>query len=157
MPLRAHLDIRPALEADEPFLWDMLYLALFVPPGQPPIPRAVLLQPAISRYVRDWGRRAGDSGVIAVLNGLPVGAAWLRLFSAADPGYGFVDETTPELTVAVLPDHRGQGTGTLLLTSLLRTGPSACLSCDPANPAYRLYLRLGFRPLAGSRTMIWNS
>ena len=44
-----------------------------------------------SRYVRGWGR-PGDTAVIALEGGFPVGAAWYRLFPASEPGYGFVDE-----------------------------------------------------------------
>jgi hypothetical protein len=88
------------------FLWEMLYLALFVPPGQPPLPRSVLRDPAIAHYVEGWRMRSGDLGLIALVDGAPVGAAWLRYFAASDPGYGFVSESTPELSVAVLPGRR---------------------------------------------------
>jgi hypothetical protein len=43
--------IRPLAQADEPFLWEMLYHALFVPPGMAPFPRELIYQPAIRRYV----------------------------------------------------------------------------------------------------------
>jgi hypothetical protein len=89
-------ELRPAEASDEPFLREMLYLALFVPPGQPPLPQSVLADPAIARYVEGWGTRSGDSGLIALVQRVPVGAAWLRFFPASDPGYGFVDERTPE-------------------------------------------------------------
>jgi hypothetical protein len=92
----------------------MLYLALFVPVGEPPLPRSVLADPAIARYVDGWGTRKGDSGLIAVVGGAPVGAAWLRCFQAPEPGYGFVEESTPELSIAVLPAHRAKGIGSHL-------------------------------------------
>jgi ribosomal-protein-alanine N-acetyltransferase len=47
--------------------------------------------------------------------GDPIGAAWLRLWSKDEQGYGFVDVHTPELSMAVRPEFRGQGIGTLLL------------------------------------------
>jgi len=147
-------ELRAATISDEPFLWEMLYLALFVPPGQRPLPRSVLRDPAISRYVDGWGKRCGDTGLIALVDSSPVGAAWLRWFPASDPGYGFVDESTPELSVAVLPAHRGNGIGSLLLDRLLDGVPATSLSCDPANPAWRLYLRLGFQPLPDGRKML---
>src|SRR5207249_2223519 len=69
-------------------------------------------------YVNNWGR-PGDTGLLA-FDGMNVhGAAWYRLFSAAEPGFGFVDERTPELTIAVVPSHRGRGTGAELLEALL--------------------------------------
>ena len=39
----------------------------------------------LSRYVDGWGR-AGDTALIAMDGGHPVGAAWFRLFPAACPG-----------------------------------------------------------------------
>src|SRR5215469_17458890 len=105
----------------------MLYLALFVPPGQPPPPQSVLGDPAIARYVEGWGTRSGDSGLIALVQRVPVGAAWLRLFPASDPGYGFVDERTPELSIAVLATHRGKGIGSLLMDRLLQGVDAASL------------------------------
>jgi GNAT superfamily N-acetyltransferase len=147
-------ELRAATASDEPFLWEMLYLALFVPPGDPPLPRSVLRDPTIARYVDGWGTRSGDSGLIALVDSAPVGAAWLRCFPASDPGYGFVDERTPELSVAVLPAHRGMGIGSRLVEQLLQGVHATSLSCDPANPAWRLYVRLGFKPLPDGRTML---
>jgi GNAT superfamily N-acetyltransferase len=147
-------ELRPAEASDELFLREMLYLALFVPPGQLPFPRSVLGDPAIARYVESWGTRSGDSGLIALVHRVPVGAAWLRLFPATDPGYGFVDESTPELSVAVRPDFRNKGIGSLLVARLLQGVDAASLSCDPANPALRLYIRLGFALLEDGRTML---
>ena len=101
------------------------------------------------RYVRAWGRR-GDTAMIALEDGFPVGAAWYRLFPAAEPGYGFVNEETPELAIAVVPSKRGHGIGDALLKSLLdraREAGYACLSLsvDSQNAgAIRLYERHGF-------------
>ena len=101
-----------------------------------------------SRYVRGWGR-PGDTAVIALQNGFPVGAAWFRLFSAAEPGYGFVDESTPELAIAVVPSKRGHGIGDELLQELISKAKAGAydrlsLSVEPGNPARKLYERHGF-------------
>jgi ribosomal protein S18 acetylase RimI-like enzyme len=87
--------------------------------------------------------------VIALEQGFPVGAAWFRLFSAAEPGYGFVDEATPELAIAVVPSKRGHGIGDELLQALLAKAEAAgygrlSLSVEPGNPARKLYERHGF-------------
>jgi ribosomal protein S18 acetylase RimI-like enzyme len=87
--------------------------------------------------------------VIALENGFPVGAAWYRVFSDDEPGYGFVDEGTPELAIAVVPSKRGHGIGDELLKELLAKAKAAgygrlSLSVEPGNPARKLYERHGF-------------
>jgi GNAT superfamily N-acetyltransferase len=72
----------------------------------------------ISRYVDGWGR-PGDTALLAVEGGHRVGAGWFRLFRESAPGYGFVDESTPEVTVVVVPSRQGQGIGQLLLARLV--------------------------------------
>ena len=100
----------------------------------------------LSRYVDNWGRE-GDVALIAAEGPNRVGAAWFRRFTAAEPGYGFVDEQTPELTIAVVPSRRGKGAGKDLLEALLdrarADGYSAIsLSTDPRQVGY--YERFGF-------------
>jgi GNAT superfamily N-acetyltransferase len=72
----------------------------------------------IGRYVDGWGR-PGDTALIAIEGGHRVGAAWFRLFRRSAPGYGFVDDQTPEVTVVVVPSRQGQGIGKLLLHGLI--------------------------------------
>jgi ribosomal protein S18 acetylase RimI-like enzyme len=74
-------------------------------------------EPPVRRYVERWGR-PGDTALIAIQDFQRVGAAWYRLFSADNPGYGFVDEETPELAIAVVPSRRGRGIGEALLEAL---------------------------------------
>jgi ribosomal protein S18 acetylase RimI-like enzyme len=71
----------------------------------------------VALYVKGWGR-PGDTALIAIDEGFPVGAAWYRLFRREQPGYGFVDEETPELAIAVVPSRRGRGIGDALLKEL---------------------------------------
>lgn len=142
--------IRPLSPSDRQLLREMLYLSLHVPEGGPPFPRDVIDRPEIARYVSGWGRD-GDIGFVAVDagSGEPIGAAWLRLLRGDERGYGYVDDETPELGMAVLPEHRGCGVGSELLGRLLRAAAtvyrSVCLSVSAENPAVRLYERAGFR------------
>jgi ribosomal protein S18 acetylase RimI-like enzyme len=109
----------------------------------------VLADPHGNRYLHNWGRH-GDTAVIAVAGCQPVGAAWYRLFSPEEPGYGFSGSSTPELSIGVIPGFRGRGIGGALLTALLQeaenTGFSALsLSVEPHNHrAVALYERYGF-------------
>lgn len=135
--------------ADEPFLWQMLYLAIYVPDNAVAPPRHIVNTPELSRYVQGWGQ-SGDFGLKALASGdtQPVGAAWLRLLTGENRGYGYVNDLTPELSIAVVAQYRGKGIGTLLLKGLLESvrdvysAVSLSVSCE--NPALRLYKRLGF-------------
>ncbi|WP_420456876.1 GNAT family N-acetyltransferase [Rubrivirga sp.] len=140
--------VRLATPGDEPFLWTALYHALHVPPGAEPFPAEAVRRPEIARYVAGWMGRPGDLGVVAEVGGVPVGAAWLRRWPASDRGFGFVDQATPELSMALLPGHRGRGVGTTVLRRLLaearRESDAVSLSVSESNPALQLYRRLGF-------------
>lgn len=135
--------IRKASGRDAPFLRDMVKHAYYWRWAEP----ATADVPA-SRYVEGWPR-PGDRGLILIDESFPVGAAWYRLFTAERPGYGFVDERTPELTIAVVPSRRGRGFGAELLTALLEQAredgySSVSLSVEKDNPAVKLYERFGF-------------
>ena len=130
-----------------PFLRDMLHHAYYWRESA-----SVNEELPVYRYVAGWGR-PGDRAVIALDDFQRVGAAWYRLFTADEPGYGFVDESTPELTIAVVPNRRGRGHGEELLTALLEQARAdgygaISLSVDRANPSQSLYERYGFRPVA---------
>ena len=136
--------IRRGSEHDVPFLRDMLHHAYYWRENAPELEDL-----PVSRYVLGWGRR-GDAGVIAIEDYWPVGAAWYRLFSRAEPGYGFIDEETPELSIAVVPNKRGNGHGSQLLKALIDRARAdgfnaLSLSVEPDNPALPLYEKFGFR------------
>lgn len=104
----------------------------------------------VFRYVQNWGRR-GDAGVIAFSGPNVFGAAWYRLFPANAPGFGFVDEETPEVTIAVVPSQRGHGTGGELLEALLEQARAdgfsrISLSAEPGQTGF--YEKHGFKELS---------
>ena len=143
--------VRRGLPADVRFLRDMLQHAYYW--------RARAAGAVTGRYVKGWGRR-GDAAVIALENGFPVGAAWYRLFTEREPGYGFIDERTPELAIAVVPGARGKGFGEELLVALCRQARAEShlalsLSVDPANPSLRLYEKHGFEKVAETDDGSW--
>ena len=148
--------IRPLAQEDAHCLWEMLYQAVHVPEGAEPPSREIVYSPELAHYVAGWGRD-GDIGYLAVdAAGLLVGAAWLRLLTGADRGYGTVDDATPELSVAVVPDCRGQGIGKRLLSALLDAAAdrydAVSLSVQADNAALRLYRRLGFEVIEDGGT-----
>lgn len=145
--------IRPASSDDAVFLRTMGVLAAGWRSGAPD-EQAIAADPHFGRYIDRWGRE-GDAGVVALEDGRPVGAAWYRFFSADEPGYGFLDRETPEVSIAVDPAFRGRGVGTALLDALCeraqRDGLSALsLSVERDNPALRIYERRGFVEVGGT-------
>jgi ribosomal protein S18 acetylase RimI-like enzyme len=104
--------IRRGGRQDVRFLRDMLHHAYYWRERDPDEGAG-----PVARYVKGWGR-PGDTVLIAIEDGFPVGAAWYRLFRRDQPGYGFVDEETPELAIAVVPSRRGRGIGDALLEAL---------------------------------------
>lgn len=108
----------------------------------------VTAEPALAHYTRlDRGR--GDFGLVAEVDGNVVGVVWLSLFESTDPGYGYVADGVPELSVCVWPGYRGVGLGGMLLDAALsmareRGHRRICLSVEGGNPARRLYRSRGF-------------
>ena len=151
--------IRPVAIADLDFLREILYQALYVPPGHPPFPRDIVLQPELAKYVANWNLDR-DLGFVAAIeeSRTLVGAAWLRLFASNNRGYGYINEHTPELTIAVLPEYRDRGIGTQLLTALFARAKnyysSVSLSVSTDNPALKLYCRFGFETIDRNNTSL---
>lgn len=135
------------MHADEyPLLENFLYEAVFQQPGSLLPSRNIIHLPALYAYIENFGGRKGDLCLCAEVNDVVAGAVWGRLMH----GFGHVDDGTPELAVSVLPTYRGRGLGTAMLGAMLnalgREGYRAVsLSVQKANPACRLYRRLGFR------------
>jgi GNAT superfamily N-acetyltransferase len=134
--------IRPLTHQDEPILWEMLYYGLFSSGQNKPPSRDFVRRPEIARYVEGWGR-VGDTGFVAhdKKNLALLGAAWLR--RPIDKS-----DASPELALAVKPEHRRHGIGTALLTQLVRAHPdhsTISVSFVAGKPVLRLYERFGFK------------
>jgi ribosomal protein S18 acetylase RimI-like enzyme len=156
--------IRPFKERDMSFLWEMLYQSIYFPEGQHVPSREIILkEPNIEKYLKNWGMNH-DHALIA-LDGKknPVGAVWIRLLNRENAGYGFVDDDTPELGMAIRSQHRGQGIGKHLLSEMIGFARSIgytalSLSVAPHNkPALQMYEKSGFEKVyqddGGSWTM----
>jgi GNAT superfamily N-acetyltransferase len=149
--LSTSCDVRPGGSEDVEFIRDMLYEAACWRPDASRPPRdEVLSAPRNAIYVDDWGR-PGDAAVVAQArtDGRKIGAAWYRLMLPKDPGYGFVNAATPELSLGVVSESRGRGVGGALLKALIRTAKSQgfrtlSLGVEKDNPALQIYERHGF-------------
>ena len=150
------ITLRCADHRDTTFLEDMLVEAINWDPPKPRLTRDEVLCHAENRHYVDGWPRETEFGFVAEDSEMrPVGAAWLCFFSQHDPGYGFIAEDIPELSIAVVRHRRAQGVGGRLLRALAdeargRGLHALSLSVEPTNPARRLYERHGFREVGGS-------
>lgn len=139
---------RPAAPEDFAFLATMLgESAVWRPDKATPTGDEVLADPRYARYLEGWPR-PGDHGLVAEEDG-PIGAAWYRTFTAANPGLGYVADDVPELAIAVIAPRRREGIGRGLLCDLIDAGvarghPALSLTVAEANPARELYRSVGF-------------
>jgi ribosomal protein S18 acetylase RimI-like enzyme len=138
-----------ATKGDEAFLWEMLYFAAHMEEDGEVSSHTAKQNPDLMKYVNGWGRET-DVGCVALEphSKRPIGAAWIRLLIGDEQSTSYVDDDTPELAIAVLPEYLGSGVGTLLLQRLLEAAkqhyPRVVLSVRATNPAKRLYERMGF-------------
>jgi ribosomal protein S18 acetylase RimI-like enzyme len=157
---------RPARVRDAAFILQMLFAAgtqKDAPGSEEEMDEYLAQDPGVPRYVEGWGR-PGDAGLIMEDDGTPVGAAWYRLFTEAEPGFGFVGSDVPEFGIALLSDHRDRGLGRRLLEELLELARSqgytrVSLSVAPDNARARhVYAAMGFTEVAideeGYSTMV---
>ena len=145
--------IRVIAPKDYPLLEEFLYLAVYQRDPLQPIPRNVIDEPRVRNYIDAFGKREHDHGLVAEADGRVMGAAWARVLCGNPQGYGYVDDSTPELAISVRPAYRNQGIGTRLMRSLLGHLAAAgytrtSLSVDKHNHASRMYARIGFTVFA---------
>lgn len=140
---------RPLLAHDQDKLWHWLHVALWDPPPAGLRPIEVLQTPPVRIYAEHWGRPT-DIGVVAQVDGKDAGACWMRVLPAG-VGLASVDETTPQLGIALEPPYQHRGHGRALMLAALQAAQAAghrqvALTVHPQNPARQLYERCGFRP-----------
>ncbi|HJC61002.1 MAG TPA: GNAT family N-acetyltransferase [Candidatus Dietzia intestinigallinarum] len=114
----------------------------------------IVADPALAHYTRLRPER-GDFGLVAEVSGRCVGVVWLLFLDSGDPGYGFVADGVPELSVCVWPGYRGVGIGRLLLDEAFRAARSRgirqiSLSVEDGNPARMIYVNSGFHDATGT-------
>lgn len=138
------------------FLGEMLYEAIYFADENDKLPKSIISEPHLSKYIDGFGRN-GDFAFVLIDKNELVGAVWSRLFAENEKSYGFVDEETPEFSIAIREQYRNREFGKHLLQKLFEKLKSQgfekiSLSVDKLNPAVRLYLRLGFEIIAEKGT-----
>ena len=142
------MNIREIRNDEIDFLADMLYTAIFIPEGHDPLPKDIIKDKSLAKYIDNWGKDKYDIALVAESDQQLVGAIWGRLLPQENKGFGFVDNNTPELSMAVKSEFRNKGTGTELIKAIASAYKKLgveylSLSVDKANNASNLYKRLG--------------
>jgi ribosomal protein S18 acetylase RimI-like enzyme len=141
---RPPVTLRAAAPVDRDFLF-RVYASTrhdLAPLPWPPEVKESLLRQQFEARARDYEARFGDvHPAIVVRDGQPVGQLWVHR----------TRDEVRMLDVALLPEHRGAGVGTRLITDLIAEARARKLPVRlhvlVDSPARRLYERLGFYPV----------
>ncbi len=131
------------------FLEEMLFQAIFVPEGEEnKVTKEIIFLPELYCYISDFGKKE-DYCLVAEFDHKLIGAIWIRQFSDSNQGFGYINEKTPELSMAINPEFRRKAIGKKLLTEMLSYLKSSnysqvSLSVDKRNFAYFMYQKFNF-------------
>ncbi len=142
--------LRKSTDNDIPLLREMLYEAVFWRKSETtPSFDEGLEYPEVKKLLENWGNKKGDTAVIAVVDSVPVGAAWFRYWTDEDSTRGYYDKNIPVAAIGIKENYRKQGIGALLLEKLSEYAAekkinkiSLCVSKD--NYAIKLYRKQKF-------------
>ena len=134
---------------DGEYLKDLMYESVHITKNKPKKEK-LLSDPMLKKYYENWGKQGDTFLGIFEEDGTFVGGAYYRLFENEDKGYGFVNNATPEITIALFENYRGKGYGQKLLSKLIDKAKEQgfkqiSLSVDSQHyPAIKLYEKNGF-------------
>lgn len=143
---KMEIKIRKIKQEEYPLLEDYLYDAIFIPEGVQPPNKSIIDNEELQVYIKNFGTKKDDICFLAEADHEVVGAVWMRIMN----DYGHIDDETPSLAISVKKAYQGLGVGTKLMETILKVANAQgyqriSLSVQKANPAVRLYQRLGFQ------------
>jgi hypothetical protein len=97
--------IRKLKLTESDFLADILYEATFIPEGNDPLPKEVIKDKSLSKYIENWGKNKFNIALVMQQDNQLVGAIWGRLLTGENKGFGYSNDNTPELNMAVKQEH----------------------------------------------------
>jgi len=106
--------------------------------------------PDTGKSLANWGKREGDTAVVAIVNSTPVGAAWYRYWDDDNFILGYIDENIPVLVIGVHREYRPQGIGGKMVDWLIDYASKhaiqrVSLIVSKDNYAKNLYIQQGFQ------------
>ena len=138
------------LPEEFPLMEDIMYEAVYQPDPSNPYPKDIIYLPQVRIYWDNWGAEKDDHCLLALVDNKIAGAVWVRTFQGEFRGYGYIEEQTSELAIALFEEYRNKGLGTKLMNRMIellqaKDYPQVSLSITKGNHAVRLYERLGFK------------
>lgn len=104
--------------------------------------------PNLSIYHEFYGFTSKDLGLYALVDNQLSGAVWIRRLNGDHGSNGYIDDNTPILNIAVLPEFRGKGIGSQMIEQLfIEAGAlyeNISVSVVQDSPAVHFYERHGF-------------
>ena len=153
-------------EDDFQFLREMLFEAVFWSriDDRPPLEEG-LSYDYTKHILVDFGTREGDIAVIAEIDGVKAGAAFIRYWSDDINIRGYISEDIPVLVIGVVEDYRLQGVGGTLIESIKTVTKGNDISkislcVTRSNVAYHLYNKHNFKiveDIDSSYNMLWEA
>ncbi len=74
--------------------------------------------PKLAIYEEFYGFTSKDLGLYALVDNQLAGAVWIRRLNADHGSNGYIDDNTPILNIAVLPEFRDKGLGSQMIEQL---------------------------------------
>ncbi len=157
---------RKYTQDDYQFLREMLFEAVF----WSRIDNRLSLEEGLSydypkHVLIDFGSRKGDIAVIAEIDGIKAGAAFIRYWNDDINIRGYISDDIPVLVIGVVEGHRRQGVGSKLIESLKTVAKENDISkislcVTKSNVAYHLYIKQIFKTvqdIESSYNMLWEA
>jgi len=143
------ITIRSLTKDDFPILKDLLYAAIFIPEGIEPPSCEIIETPEVDVYIRDFGSKKDDYGLLAELDGKIAGGVWVRILAGERKGFGNVDSETPEFAIAVFKEYQKMGIGAKLMLEMIdylknKDYKQCSLAVQKTNYAVKMYQKVGF-------------
>jgi GNAT superfamily N-acetyltransferase len=130
--------------SEQKILTDMLHYAMRLDD----VNKSLSDLPKLAIYNEFYGFTSKDLGLYALVDNQLAGAVWIRRLNADHGSNGYIDDNTPILNMAVLPEFRGKGIGSQMIEQLLMEAgalyENISVSVIYDSPATRFYERHGF-------------
>lgn len=160
------INCRKYHKVDYQFLREMLFEAVFWSRiDDRPTLEEGLAYDYTKHILEDFGDRRGDIAVVAEIDGIKAGAAFIRYWNEDINTRGYISDDIPVLVIGVAKTYRRKGVGSILMESLksvaIENGISKISLCvTKNNVAYQLYIKQNFKivqDIESSYNMIWES